>query len=182
MSARNSDDHMFNSMSKMTATTGSEEAARNGGSLPHLAEMTVSKSAARHSFYPLTGMCMAIYGGTWRVTSRLGLGFGQEPDPVPETSLEQQSPQPVDAVADYAHLPFRLLPTVAMLSRQRFGPASKALAPNHRNPRSRPARTVSIDWLRRLLIKGRLWSRLWPLPEPWPDPKPNLEITRHVPS
>ena len=62
----------------------------------------------------------------------------------------------------------------------------KALAPNHRNPRSRPARTVSvirygIDWLRRLLIKGRLWSRVWLLPEPWPDPKPNLEITRHVP-
>ena len=68
---------MFNSMSKMTATTDSEEAARNGGSLPHLAEMTVSSSDTRHSFYPLTGMCMAIYGGTWRVTSRLGLGSGQ---------------------------------------------------------------------------------------------------------
>ena len=77
MPARNSDNHMFISMSKMTATTGSEEAARNGGGLPHLAEMTVSRSAARHSFYPLTGMCMAIYGGTWRVTSRLGLGSGQ---------------------------------------------------------------------------------------------------------
>ena len=42
----------------------------------------------------------------------------------------------------------------------------KALAPNHRDPRSRPARTVSvirhgIDWLRRLLLKGRLWSRVW---------------------
>ena len=41
----------------------------------------------------------------------------------------------------------------------------KALAPNHRDPRSRPARTVSvirygIDWLRRLLLKGRLWRRL----------------------
>ncbi len=39
----------------------------------------------------------------------------------------------------------------------------KALAPNHRDPRSRPARTVSvvrygIDWLRRLMLKGRLWS------------------------
>ena len=62
----------------------------------------------------------------------------------------------------------------------------KALAPNHRDPRSRPARTVSvirhgIDWLRRLLLKGRLWSRVWLLPEPWPEPKLNLEITRHVP-
>ena len=63
----------------------------------------------------------------------------------------------------------------------------KALAPNHRDPRSRPARTVSvirhgIDWLRRLLLKGRLWNRVWLLPEPWPEPKPNLEITRHVPA
>ena len=62
----------------------------------------------------------------------------------------------------------------------------KALAPNHRDPWSRPARTVSvirhgIDWLRRLLLKGRLWSRVWLLPEPWPEPKLNLEITRHVP-
>ena len=62
----------------------------------------------------------------------------------------------------------------------------KALSPNHRDPRSRPARTVSvirhgIDWLRRLLLKGRLWSRVWLLPEPWPEPKLNLEITRHVP-
>ena len=61
-----------------------------------------------------------------------------------------------------------------------------ALAPNHRDPRSRPARTVSvirhgIDWLRRLPLKGRLWSRVWLLPELWPQPKPNLEITRHAP-
>ena len=63
----------------------------------------------------------------------------------------------------------------------------KALAPNHRDPRSRPARTVSvirygIDWLRRLLLKGRLWSRVWLLPEPWPKPKSNLEVTHHAPS
>ena len=54
-------------------------------------------------------------------------------------------------------------------------------------PRSRPARTVSvirygIDWLRRLLLKGRLWSRVWLLPEPWPKPKSNLEVTHHAPS
>ena len=58
----------------------------------------------------------------------------------------------------------------------------KTLASNHRDPRNRPARTVSvirhgIDWLRRLLLKGRLWSRVWLLPEPWPEPKPNLEVT-----
>ena len=63
----------------------------------------------------------------------------------------------------------------------------KALAPNHRDPQSRPARTVSvirygIDWLRRLLLKGRLWSRVWLLPEPWPKPKSNLEVTHHAPS
>ena len=63
----------------------------------------------------------------------------------------------------------------------------KSLASNHRDPRTRPARTVSvirhgIDWLRRLLLKGRLWSRVWLLPEPWPQPKPNLEITHHAPS
>ena len=54
----------------------------------------------------------------------------------------------------------------------------KTLASNHWDPRSRPARTVSvirhgIGWLRRLLLKGRLWSRVWLLPEPWPEPKPN---------
>ena len=63
----------------------------------------------------------------------------------------------------------------------------KALAPNHRNPRSCPARTVSvirrgIDWLRRLLLQGRLWRRVWLLPEPWPQPKSNLVVTHHAPS
>ncbi len=62
----------------------------------------------------------------------------------------------------------------------------KALSPNHRDPRTRPARTVSvirlgINWLRRLLLKGRLWTRVWLLPEPWPQPKSNLEITHHAP-
>ena len=59
----------------------------------------------------------------------------------------------------------------------------KALSPNHRHPRTRPARTVSlirhgIDWLRRLLLKGRLWSRVWLFPEPWPQPKDNLGCSR----
>ena len=48
----------------------------------------------------------------------------------------------------------------------------KVLAPNHRNSRSRPARTVSrhdIVRLRRLMMEGRLWSRVWLLPEPGPE-------------
>ena len=63
----------------------------------------------------------------------------------------------------------------------------KVLADNHRNPWTRPARTVSvirhgIDWLRRLILRGYLWTRVWLLPEPWPEPKPNLEVTHHAPS
>ena len=63
----------------------------------------------------------------------------------------------------------------------------KALSPRHRDPWHRPGRTVSvirhgIDWLRRLLLRGRLWRRVWLLPEPWPQPKPNLEVTRHAPA
>ena len=63
----------------------------------------------------------------------------------------------------------------------------KALSSRHRNSWQKPKRKVSvirhgIDWLRRLLLKGRLWNRVWLLPEPWPKPKPNLEITYHAPS
>ncbi len=52
---------------------------------------------------------------------------------------------------------------------------------------ARPQNTVSvirhgIGWLRRLSLKGRLWSRVWLLPEPWPQPKDNLEVTHHAPS
>ena len=62
----------------------------------------------------------------------------------------------------------------------------KTPAPRRRDPWGRPVRTVSsirhgIEWLRRLRLRGRLWSRVWLLPEPWPEPKPNLEITRHAP-
>ena len=62
----------------------------------------------------------------------------------------------------------------------------KALSSRHRNSWQKPKRKVSvirhgIDWLRRLLLKGRLWNRVWLLPEPWPKPKPNLEITYHAP-
>ena len=61
----------------------------------------------------------------------------------------------------------------------------KALAPTHPSSREKPGRTVSvirhgIAWLRRLLHRGRFWSRVWLLPEPWPEPKSNLEVTRHA--
>ena len=77
-------------------------------------------------------------------------------------------------------------PTAPGWKTPRTAASPQALAPNHRDPGSRPPRTVSvirhgIDWLRRLLLKGRLWSRVWLLPEPWPQPKPNLEITHHAP-
>ena len=75
---------------------------------------------------------------------------------------------------------------------QRIAPRSlrappKALASTHRSSWSRPGRTVSvirhgIIWLRRLLHRGRSWSRVWLLPEPWPEPKSNLEVTRHAPA
>ena len=63
----------------------------------------------------------------------------------------------------------------------------KTPAPRRRDPWGRPVRTVSvirhgIDWLRWLLLRGRLWSRVWLLPEPWPEPKPNLEVTHHAPA
>ena len=63
----------------------------------------------------------------------------------------------------------------------------KTLPANHRDTRSRPARAVSVfrhgtDWLRRLLLKGRLWRRVWLLPEPGPNPKNTLEVTHHAPS
>ena len=63
----------------------------------------------------------------------------------------------------------------------------KTLVTNHRDTRSRLARTVSvfrhgIDWLRRILLKGRLWRRVWLLPEPCPQHKHNLEVTHHAPS
>ena len=62
----------------------------------------------------------------------------------------------------------------------------KFLAPQHRHPGHKRGRTVSVfrhgvNWLRRLMLMGRLWNRVWLLPEPWPKPKPNLEITCHPP-
>ena len=67
------------------------------------------------------------------------------------------------------------------------GRGPRALSAQHRGSWQKPRRRVSvirhgIDWLLRLLLQGRLWSRVWLLPEPWPQPKPNLEVTHHAPS
>ena len=61
----------------------------------------------------------------------------------------------------------------------------KSVAPNHRSATSRPRRIISVlrlgtNWLRRLLCRGRLWSRVWLLPEPWPEPSPDLKIIHHL--
>lgn len=37
-------------------------------------------------------------------------------------------------------------------------------------------------WLRRTLLRGRLWTRLWLAPGPWPDPRPSLTIRHHDPT
>ena len=48
-------------------------------------------------------------------------GFGQQPDAAPEAALEQQAPEPVDAVADHAHGARRTAPRVTVIGSQRFG-------------------------------------------------------------
>ena len=45
---------------------------------------------------------------------------GQQPDAAPEPAPDQQPPQPVDAVADYADGPARPAPTAAVSGRQVF--------------------------------------------------------------
>ena len=74
---------------------------------------------------PLIGVCKGFSGGRVAGDFQVGLvfgpGFGQQPDPVPEPGLVHQTAQPIDAAPEYADLPFRLLPTVAMLGSKRLG-------------------------------------------------------------
>ena len=53
----------------------------------------------------------------------LGLwpGFGQQPDAAPESALEEEPPEPVDAVPDYTYGTARLAPGVAMYESWRLG-------------------------------------------------------------
>ena len=62
---------------------------------------------------------------------------------------------------------WRPLTAVAGSSREKPGEAGRS--------REKPGRIVSvirygIAWLRRLLHRGRFWSRVWLLPERWPEP------------
>ena len=57
----------------------------------------------------------------------------------------------------------------------------QAPAPIHRNPWRRTGRTVSvtrhgIDWLRRLLLQGRLWSRVCCCLNPGQNPSPTWRL------
>ena len=56
---------------------------------------------------------------------QVGLGlwprFGQQPDAAPEASFEQQTPQPVDAVADDADGARRTAPRVPVIGSQSLG-------------------------------------------------------------
>ena len=59
--------------------------------------------------------------GDFQVGLGLGQGSGSSQTRFQRRPLSSNRPQPVDAVADYADLPFRLLPTVPMPGRQRLG-------------------------------------------------------------
>jgi hypothetical protein len=68
-------------------------------------------------------------------------------------------------------------------ARERGLPPARLRAPPPPAAHTRPRRIslvrLGIQWLRHLLARGRLWSRLWLAPEPWPQPPPGLAITVH---
>jgi hypothetical protein len=68
-------------------------------------------------------------------------------------------------------------------ARERGLPPARLRAPpppaTHTRPRRISLIRLGIQWLRHLLARGRLWSRLWLAPEPWPQPPPGLAITIH---
>ena len=78
----------------------------------------------------LTGVCMGFSRRGMAGDLQVGLGFrpgfGQRPYPAPEPAPVQQSPQPGDAVTDYADGPSRLLPAAAVSGRERPGRRSRA--------------------------------------------------------
>ena len=64
--------------------------------------------------------------GDLQVGLGLGPGFGQQPDAAPEATLEQQPPEPIDAVADYADGARRTTTRVPVIGSQRFGRCPQA--------------------------------------------------------
>ena len=73
----------------------------------------------------LTGVCKGFSRRGMVCDLQVGLGFrpgfGQRPDAAPEAALEQQAPEPVDAVADHADGARRTAPRVPVMGSQRFG-------------------------------------------------------------
>ena len=59
--------------------------------------------------------------GNLQVGLGLRPGFRQQPDTAPQAALEQQPPEPVDAVADHADGARRTGPRVTMIGSQRLG-------------------------------------------------------------
>ena len=80
--------------------------------------------------WPLTGVDMGFL--RWDMASNLQVelgfrpGFGQQPDAAPEAALEQQAPEPVDAVADHADGARRTTTGVTVIGSQRFGRCPQA--------------------------------------------------------
>ena len=78
----------------------------------------------------LTGVGMGFL--RWDMASNLQVelgfrpGFGQQPDAAPEAALEQQAPEPVDAVADHADGARRTATGVTVIGSQRFGRCPQA--------------------------------------------------------
>ena len=73
----------------------------------------------------LTRVCKGFSGRRMGDDLQAGLGlwpgFGQQPDAAPESALEEQPPEPVDAVPDYAYGTARPAPGVAMYKSWRLG-------------------------------------------------------------
>ena len=58
-------------------------------------------------------------------------------------------------------------------------PPSRLRTPARPRPRRIGLLRLGLQWLCRLLARGRLWRRLWLTPEPWPRPPPGLKLTIH---
>ena len=114
----------------------------------------------------LTGVCKVISERCMARDLQVGLGlwpgFGQQPDAAPEAPLEQQAPEPVDAVAHYADGARRTAPRVAMIGSQCFGRRPQAAWGN-------PA-VVGV-FHPPVVAGGRLWCHR-PGPAGWPPTAP----------
>ena len=93
-----------------------------GGPAALIFEQTGGSPPDRGRYGLLRGRMM----GDLQVGLGLGPGFGQQPDAAPEATLEQQPPEPIDAVADYADGARRTTTRVPVIGSQRFGRCPQA--------------------------------------------------------